>query len=96
MKILTLQFLNPNQRLIQRQQQAQAKVVELNRQLGLVSAKCDRSTQAKLQPIKAKLQTELSFWETELRQAEATLSQPICSGAGGGLSDQFRQSGLPP
>jgi hypothetical protein len=96
MRILTLQFLNSKQQFIQRQQLAQAKVVELNRQLGLVAKECDRSTQVKLQPIKSKLQAELEFWVAELKQAEATLAQPFCSGAGGGLGDRLRHSGLPP
>jgi tRNA U34 5-carboxymethylaminomethyl modifying enzyme MnmG/GidA len=95
MQIINFLFQNPNQRLIQRQQQAQAKVAQLNQQLGLVSKERDRST-AKLQPIKAKLHSELRFWESELKQAEATLAQPICSGVGCGLGDRLRQSGLPP
>jgi DNA-binding transcriptional regulator GbsR (MarR family) len=85
MQILTPLFRNSKQQLIQKQQQAQAKVAELNQQLLLVSKERDRSTQAKLQPIKSKLQTELEFWETELKQTEATLAQSICSGTGGGL-----------
>jgi ElaB/YqjD/DUF883 family membrane-anchored ribosome-binding protein len=95
-------FQKPKPNRTQKLQQAQAKIADLNQQLAFVAKECDRKSTAKLQPIKSKLQSELSFWETELKQAEATLAQPICSGAGGGLggllvrSFRVRQSGVPP
>jgi multidrug resistance efflux pump len=101
MQIFNVLFRLPQQNLADRQRLAQAKVAQLQRDLNFVS-KSSRNSTANLQSIKSKLQSELRFWETELKQAEATLAQPICSGAGGGLggllvrSFRVRQSGLPP
>jgi multidrug resistance efflux pump len=95
-------FQKPKHNQAQQLQQAQAKIADLNQQLAFVAKECDCKSTAKLQPIKAKLQTELEFWVAELKQAEATLAQPICSGVGGGLggllvrSFRMRHSGLPP
>jgi hypothetical protein len=91
MQIINFLFQNPNQRLFQRQQLAQAKVADLNQQLEILAKESRCQPTANLQPIKAKLQTELEFWVSELKQAEATLAQPICSGASQGLGDRLRQ-----
>jgi hypothetical protein len=89
-------FQNPKHNQAQRLQQAQAKIADLNLQLAFVAKESRCQPTTKLQLIKSKLQTELEFWVAELKQAEATLAQSVCSGASQGLGDRMRHSGLPP
>jgi hypothetical protein len=89
-------FQNPKPNQTQRLQLAQAKVLDLNQQLAFVAQESSRQPTANLQPIKRKLQAQLEFWVAELKQAEAALALPICSGVGGGLGDRIHHSGLPP